>query len=90
MDIFKPLHGSALFQRGQTQVKKKEKINADTCFSLSFAFMDEQCWGGGFKKEGKKLYKKQEKSAVQIELADKLRTPVLTFRYTIVLMPSQP
>ena len=43
-----------------------------------------------FKKEGKKLYKKQEKSAVQRELTDKLRTPVLTFRYAIILMPSQP
>ena len=75
--------------RWKRKKKKKREKNADTCFSLSFAVMDEQCWVF-FKKEGKKLYKKQEKSAVQRELTDKLRTPVLTFRYAIILMPSQP
>ena len=69
MDIFKPLHGSALFQRGQTQVKNKHNKNSmQTLVSLSFAIVE---------KENEKLYKKQEKSAVQRELAGKLRTPVI-------------
>ena len=84
MDIFKPLHGSALFQRGQTQVKNKHNKNSmQTLVSLSFAIVD----GNFLKKEGKKLYKKQEKSGVQRELAGKLRRPVIyIYIYTIILL----
>ena len=35
VDLFKPLHGSALFQRGQTQVSLREDAKTCTCIQTS-------------------------------------------------------